>query len=231
MRNKKTGAPARRVRIVVLEEHKLYREGLCLLLSRHPGFELIGAVSDWDAVVALARDEQPDIIVAATAAGDAAVSKYLPETAAVSEDIRVLILAKTHDPEFNRRVVRLGASGILSNDKPAEMLIKAIECIHAGEAWLDRSTTASLLRELTPGYRAAKKDPFEKKIASLTGREQEVIRLVGKGLKNKQIAEKLFISDITVHHHLTSIYSKLDVADRFELLIFSYRNGLAEVPS
>jgi DNA-binding NarL/FixJ family response regulator len=69
------------------------------------------------------------------------------------------------------------------------------------------------------------------KIASLTEREREVIKLVGKGLKNRQIAQTLFISDITVHHHLTSIYSKLEVGDRLELLIYSYRNGLAELPS
>jgi DNA-binding NarL/FixJ family response regulator len=68
------------------------------------------------------------------------------------------------------------------------------------------------------------------KMNSLTEREREVIKLVGEGLKNRQIAEKLFISDITVHHHLTSIYSKLDVADRMELLIYAYRNGLAQIP-
>jgi two-component system nitrate/nitrite response regulator NarL len=67
-------------------------------------------------------------------------------------------------------------------------------------------------------------------MAALTEREREVIRLVGKGLKNKQIGEKLFISDVTVHHHLTSIYSKLEITDRMELLIYSYRNGLAEIP-
>jgi len=68
------------------------------------------------------------------------------------------------------------------------------------------------------------------KISSLSQREREVVQLVGKGLKNKQIAQMLFISDVTVHHHLTSIYSKLEVADRLELVIYAYRNGLAELP-
>jgi len=115
-------------------------------------------------------------------------------------------------------------------NQSASTLVKAIERVHAGEAWLDRSTTASLLLELSPRNRAAKPDPELAKIASLTEREREVIKLVGKGLKNKQIAEKLFISNITVHHHLTSIYSKLDVSDRLDLLIYSYRNGLAHLP-
>ena len=71
------------------------------------------------------------------------------------------------------------------------MLLKAIECVHAGEAWLDRSTTASLLRELSPRNRAVKRDPEEMKISSISQREREVIQLVGKGLKNKQIAESI----------------------------------------
>jgi DNA-binding NarL/FixJ family response regulator len=126
--------------------------------------------------------------------------------------------------------MRLGASGVVYKNKSADMLIKAVECVHAGEAWLDRSTTASLLRELSPRNRAPKKNPEEIKISSLSQRERDVIKLVGKGFKNKQIAEALFISDITVHHHLTNIYSKLEVTDRLELLIYSYRYGLAELP-
>jgi DNA-binding NarL/FixJ family response regulator len=108
--------------------------------------------------------------------------------------------------------------------------MKAIERVHAGEAWLDRSLTASILRDLSPGTRSKKQDPDERKISSLTDREREVIRRVGEGLKTKQIAERLFISEITVHHHLTSVYSKLEVADRLELLIYAYRNGLADLP-
>ena len=68
------------------------------------------------------------------------------------------------------------------------------------------------------------------KIGSLTKREREVIRFVGKGLKNKEIADRLCISDVTVHHHLTSIYSKLEVGNRLELIIFAYKHNLAEVP-
>jgi DNA-binding NarL/FixJ family response regulator len=140
------------------------------------------------------------------------------------------VLTGSGDPELHRQAVHLGAIGVLSKDKPAEILIKAIERIHAGEAWLDRTMTATVLREMSPRNRNRNQDPEEIKIASLTDREREVIKLVGEGLKNKQIAERLFISDVTVHHHLTSVYSKLEVADRLELLIYAYRHGLAELP-
>ena len=106
---------------------------------------------------------------------------------------------------MHRRAVSLGAVGVVYKDKSTDILVKAIERVHAGEAWLDRSVTASILRDLSPGARSKEQDPNERKISSLTDREREVIRHVGEGLKTKQIARRLFISAITVHHHLTSI--------------------------
>jgi two-component system nitrate/nitrite response regulator NarL len=230
MRNKMTAAAADQVRIVVLGEHELFREGLCLLLSRQSGFKVVGDAGTLPEGLSLVQREQPDIVLFAIEGGDGIRIDLLPELLTVSEQTRILVLLKPNDPELQRKAIRLGAVGVLSKDKPARVLVKAIECVNAGEAWVDRFTTASLLRELSPINRTANHNPEEKKIASLSEREREVIQLVGKGLKNKQIADTLFISDITVHHHLTSIYSKLDVADRLELLIFSYRNGLAELP-
>jgi two-component system, NarL family, nitrate/nitrite response regulator NarL len=230
MRTKMTAAAKQQIRIVVLEEHELFRKGLCLLLSQQPGFEVVGDTGAWDKASPMIQQEQPDIVVAALSPDESASIDLLTEISAASETARILILSKSNDPEFHRQAVRLGAAGVLSKEKSADMLVKAVECINAGEAWLDRFTTASLLRELSPRNKTAKQDPEERKIASLTAREREVIQLIGNGLKNKQIAEALFISDITVHHHLTSIYSKLEVADRFELLIYAYRNRLAELP-
>jgi len=218
-----------RIRIVTVDEHELFRAALSLLLSQQSGFEIAGNAPNLREAVSLVQREQPDVVLVSLGTTGAGI-EFLPDLAAVSESSRVLVLLDSGDKELLHRTVRLGAAGVLSKRTPAATLVKAIECVHAGEAWLDRSTTASLLRELSPKNRPVKEDPELAKIASLTEREREVIRLVGKGLKNRQIAEKLFISSITVHHHLTSIYSKLEVADRLELLIFSYRNKLAELP-
>ena len=111
------------------------------------------------------------------------------------------------------------------------VLIKAIRKIHAGEAWFDRSTVAAVLAEFS-GLNGAKHTSKEAApIAQLTDREQQVIGLIAQGLKNRQIAERLFISEATVRHHLTSIYSKLGVADRLELIIFSFKHNLGRVPT
>jgi two-component system, NarL family, nitrate/nitrite response regulator NarL len=228
MRNKATAAVAARIRIAVLEEHEMFRAGLCLLLSQQQGFEVVGNTGKWPEMLSIIQREKPDVMLLAI--GDSIGIEPLPEVIDASEETRILVLSNASDEKLHRQAVCLGAAGVLSKDKAADVLAKAIERINAGEAWLDRFTTASLLRELSPRNRAARQDPEERKIASLTEREREVIKLVGKGYKNKQIAETLFISDITVHHHLTSVYSKLEVADRLELLIYAYRNNLAELP-
>lgn len=225
------GMPERltaRIRIITIDEHELFRAGLCLLLAQKNNFEVVGSFSTVPDAMSLIQREQPDIVLFSVGLDGAGI-ELLPEILVVSEATRVLALSDSGDQEMHRKAIRFGAAGVLSKNKPASTLVKAIECVNAGEAWLDRFTTASLLRELSPRTKA--RDPEQMKIASLTEREREVIQLVGKGLKNMQIAKTLFISDITVHHHLTSIYSKLEVSDRLELLIYSYRNGLAELPS
>ncbi len=229
MRSEMAGALPARIRIVAIEEHELFRAGLSLLLSQQQNFEIIGSVGALQDAIAIVKREQPDIVLFSIGSQETGMD-LIPELLTISGKTRVLALSDAGDKELLRKAVRLGASGVLSKHSPAAMLIKAVECVHAGEAWLDRATTATLLRELSRRSSPEKPDPEQLKISSLTEREREVIRLVGEGLKNRQIAEKLFISDITVHHHLTSIYSKLDVADRMELLIYAYRNSLAQIP-
>jgi two-component system, NarL family, nitrate/nitrite response regulator NarL len=230
MRNQNPVADADSVRIAVIEDQELYRQSLCLLLSKRQGIRVVGDAATMSEALAVVQREQPDVVLLAVSASNRDSVDLLPQLYAACENLKVLVLLESGDLELPRRAMRLGASGVVYKNKSADMLIKAVECVHAGEAWLDRSTTASLLRELSPRNKAPKKNPEEIKISSLSQRERDVIKLVGKGFKNKQIAEALFISDITVHHHLTNIYSKLEVTDRLELLIYSYRYGLAELP-
>jgi len=118
--------------------------------------------------------------------------------------------------------------GLVRKEEAAEVLLKAIRKVHQGEFWLDRSTMSSLMNEMTQPDK--KLDPDEERIATLTPREHEVIVLIAEGLKNKQIAERLFISETTVTHHLGSIFSKLGVSDRLELVIYGFAHKLAKMP-
>jgi DNA-binding NarL/FixJ family response regulator len=152
------------------------------------------------------------------------------ELSATSSAPRIIILTGLRNPEAHRQAVLLGAMGIVKKEKAAEVLLVAIERVSQGEAWLDPSLMAGVLNEMTRRARPGKPDPETGKIATLTKREREVVALIGEGIKNHEIADRLFISETTVRHHLTSIYGKLEVADRVELLIYAFRHGLAAPP-
>jgi DNA-binding NarL/FixJ family response regulator len=106
-------------------------------------------------------------------------------------------------------------------------LFKAIRKIHGGEVWFNRSLAS---RAIAEAFGPAKVDPEAAKIADLTAREREVITLIAEGRRNKQIGERLFLSERTVGHYLSSIFSKLEVGDRLELLIYACQHGLARIP-
>jgi two-component system, NarL family, nitrate/nitrite response regulator NarL len=123
----------------------------------------------------------------------------------------------------------LGAHGIITKDTPAQMLVKAIDRVHAGEIWLNRRLTAALVAELRRPGAEPNGNGESTMIAMLSNRERDIVSLIGEGLKNKQIADRLCISETTVRHHITSILGKLQVSDRLALLIFAYRNNLVSI--
>jgi len=110
------------------------------------------------------------------------------------------------------------------------LLLKAIRKVHEGEVWMNRAMVARAMSRVQMQGRA-KTDPDAAKISSLTARELEIITLIGEGRRNKAIAERLCISEKTVRHYLTSIFTKLEVADRLELMIYAYQHELATLPS
>jgi two-component system, NarL family, nitrate/nitrite response regulator NarL len=144
---------------------------------------------------------------------------------------RILILTGLRDTTLHREAIRLGAHGVLLKTHAAASLLKAIRKVHDGELWLDRSLTAELIATLTEGSRPKAVDPEQTKIGTLTARELEVLRLVAAGNRNREIAELLFISETTVRHHLTAVFSKVGVTDRLSLVLYAFRHGLASPPA
>jgi two-component system, NarL family, nitrate/nitrite response regulator NarL len=174
-----------------------------------------------------AARERPDIIILDLLLGDDDGLAFLPHLCKVSPTSRVLVLTGVQDPDSHRRAIRRGARGIVLKEHAAEVLLKAIKKVHAGEVWIERLMMSSMIEEFN---KPTAVDPEEAKIETLTNRELEVITLVGEGLKNKQIADRLFISETTVTHHLSSVFAKLDVSDRLELIIYAFRHQLARMP-
>jgi two-component system, NarL family, nitrate/nitrite response regulator NarL len=223
-------ATPRPIRILLVEDHGIVRAGIRMLIENSPGQTVVGEAAGRDPALDMAAHTQPDIILLDVYLGAESSLNWLPELRAAAPQARVLLLTAVRDRAEHRRAVRLGAVGIVLKDQAASVLATAIEKVHAGEAWLDRTMVATVLSDLvSPGPEPAP-DPAKARIATLTERECEVVALVAEGHQNKQIAQRLSISETTVTHHLTNIFNKLGVASRLELVIFAYRHGLAKPP-
>ena len=221
---------AQPIRILLVDDHAVVRAGLRMIIQSRSGMTIVGEAGNRLDALALAGSESPDIILLDLDLGGDSGMALISDLKASAPEARIIILTGLRDTEAHRQAVLAGAMGIVKKEKAAEVLISAIERVCAGDAWLDPSLVAGVLTEMTGSGKTRKGDPEVEKIASLTNREREVIALVGEGIKNKEIASRLFISETTVRHHLTSIFDKLAVADRVELLIYAYRHGLANPP-
>ena len=182
------------------------------------------------AAAAAAERAQPDIILLDIDLDGTNALECLPALVKAAPRARVLVLTGLSDAGVHMQALRAGAMGLVLKEKAADVLLKAIDKVHQGEVWFDRATMGNVLSEMSLGGGQGPDNPEKSKIVSLTDREREVVTLIGEGLKNKHIAERLFISETTVRHHLTSIFDKLGVSDRLELVIYAYRHNLAQPP-
>ncbi|MBM3130047.1 MAG: response regulator transcription factor [Chloroflexi bacterium] len=218
------------IRLVLLERHALVRAGLRALIERVPGLCIVGEAGQAADALAVVARAQPDVILFEPNATDDNECELIPQLLGSAAQARLLLITGSADARLHWRAVQLGAMGIVLKDEPIEILIKAITKVYAGEAWLDRSMMADVITRFSHGEKRSPPSPEQNRIASLSQRERQVIGLIGKGMKNKHIADQLSISEFTVRHHLTSIFTKLQVDDRLELIIFAYRHGLAVLP-
>ena len=220
----RTDEIGKQIRILLVDDHQLVRQGLRLLIENKGDIMVVGEAADRAEAIARTGLEQPDIILLELDLDGSSGLDFLPDLLSSSPGARVIVLTGVRDREAHRQAVRLGAMGLVLKDQGSDVLLRAIERVHAGEAWLDHRMTASVIAEIS---RPRKVNAEAAKIASLTEREREIITVVCDGLKSKQIAQKLFISEATVRNHLNSILSKLGLADCFELAIYAYRHHLA----
>jgi DNA-binding NarL/FixJ family response regulator len=212
---------------LIVDDHLVVRAGLRLLIESRPGLVVVGEAANHADALSLAAREQPDIILLDLALGAESGRDLLPELRSAASQSRVLVLTGVSDAVEHRQAIRQGAIGLVLKEQAPEVLLKAIEKVYAGEVWLDRAMLANVLGEMVLGG-AKPADAEATRIAMLTDREREVIALVGEGLKNKQIGDRLSITETTVRHHLTSIFTKFGVESRLEMVIFAHRHGLTK---
>jgi DNA-binding NarL/FixJ family response regulator len=214
------------IRIVILDSHTLFRAGISYIINSQPGMEVVGEAGDISEGLEIITSLKPDIILVELNLTGQPDLDILSSLVKVSEGMRLILLTGISDPTVHQKAAEDGVVGVVFKTQPPEILIKAIEKVYAGEVWLERSLIANVLSRLSRNHPSIKADPESESITRLSEREKEVVRLIGKGLKNKRISTELCISETTVRHHLTSIYSKLGVSDRLELLVYAHRYGL-----
>lgn len=215
--------------ILLVDDHVVVRSALRILIEKQPKLVVVGEAGNSESALALTAKEQPEIILLDLSLGAESGMDLIPELLAVSEVARIIVLTAATEDTIYRRAIQQGAMGVVSKEATPEFLLRAIERVNLGELWLTRHATAKLVNELRRANQPQKPESESDPVSQLTVREREVVDLIGEGLKNKQIADRLFISETTVRHHLTSILKKLNVKDRLELLIFAYRNNLVSI--
>lgn len=216
------------IRILLVDDHRSILWGLEKLIeSERPRMEVVGTATSAPEAIDLARKHLPDVILLdMDLAGESGVDA-IPELISVSR-ARVLVLTGVRDPSIHDRAVLAGARGVVGKGEPAETILRAIEKVHDGQLWLNRAATSRIFMEFSRKSSNQPMDPEERRIATLTGREKEIVCVMSAHASTpaKAIAGMLRISEHTLRNHLTSIYSKLGVVSRLELFDYAHKRGL-----
>ncbi len=213
------------IRVVIADDHAIFRNLLRLYLSHEPGIAVVGEAATCREACLITEQEQPDVLLLDVDFGHESSLDSIPELRRIAPNSSILMLTGIRDAAVHQLAVRLGAVGLMLKEQPLETLVRAIRSVASGEAWLDANLVASVLSIMSRTHG----EPLNQdalRIASLTERERQVIRGICKGWPNRTMAEHLIISENTVRHHLTSIFSKLNLQSRLELVVYAYKHGL-----
>ena len=227
------GLPVKsKIRIVVADDHPIFRDGLCKLLALEEDFEVVAQAQDGRQVLDVLQQYEPDILLLDLKMPGLDGLATLQRLQIAKNKTRVIVLTASDDKNEFVQAMKLGTSGIVLKQTATELLIKSIRKVHAGEIWLDSHTTAAVIRQFVANDEApapapiAASAPRERERSPLSQREREIVALVAQGFKNKEMAEKMFISEQTVKNHLHNIFDKLGVSDRLELALYAIHNNL-----
>jgi len=211
------------IRILVVDDHIVVREGLCALLGEWPEFQVVGQAGDGEQAVRQAKSLRPDVIlmdlVMPHKDGVAAIIEIKEE----DPDARILVLTSFSEDKKAYDAVKAGALGYVLKDSSSDEVIEAIRDVYRGELALKPSLALRVIRELG---RPSSLPPAEE---PLTDREVEVLQLVAQGLSNQEIGDRLRISERTVRSHVSSILEKLHLANRTQAALYALRQGLASL--
>jgi DNA-binding NarL/FixJ family response regulator len=217
------------VRIVLADDHPIVRDGLKKLLQLEDDFEVVGEASDGREVLEKVQELDPDVLLLDLRMPNLDGLAALQALQQSNRRTRVIVLTASEDKNEFVQAMKLGCSGIVLKQTAPDLIVKSIRKVHGGEIWLDSHTTAAVMRQFSTGLEGSGSNAGGGKgreRSPLSTREREIVALVAQGYKNKEMAEKMFISEQTVKNHLHNIFDKLGVSDRLELALYAIHKGL-----
>jgi two-component system nitrate/nitrite response regulator NarL len=219
------------IRLLIADGHPIVLEGLRSVLGHQPTLQVVGEASDGMEAIEKTVSLDPDVVLMELKLPRIDGLTVLRSIQARAARSKVILFSSSESKEEFVEAMKLGCSGILSKDSSIGLIEKSIQKVFAGEIWLDSNTTAAVIRQFAsptdfPAVHGPGNGKTTRERAQLSQREREIIILIAQGYKNKEIAEKMFITEQTVKNHLHNVFDKLGVSDRLELALYAIHNSL-----
>ena len=217
---------SRKTRILIADDHTIFRDGLRRLLESEPEFQVTGEAGDGVEALQLAHQLKPDILLLDLAMPRMPGLETLRELSSQGSPVRTILLTAAIEKRQIIEALQMGARGVIMKDAATTLLMKGIRTVMNGQFWVGREAVADMVTYLRE--KAAQQPPPPAKAYGLTKRELEILSTIVSGLSNKEIAQKVTLSEDTVKHHLTNIFDKVGVSSRLELALFAINHRLVE---
>jgi DNA-binding NarL/FixJ family response regulator len=224
------GSSPEPIRTLIVDDHALFRRGLEIVLVSEPDIEVVGEAGDGAEAVAKASESLPDVVLMDVRMPRSSGIEACRAIKDVAPSAKIVILTMSDEEEDLFEAIRAGASGYLLKDIPLDEVAEAVRAVHGGQSLISPSMAGKLLAEFATLARRDQEEPPQQVPApKLTDREMQVLKLVARGMNNRDIAKELFISDNTVKNHVRNILEKLQIHSRMEAVMVAVREKLIEL--
>lgn len=217
------------VRILLADDHPIFRDGLKRLLESETGLKVIAEASNGAEAVKLVKLHKPDLLLLDLSMPQQTGIEAIRELGSLGASVRIILLTAAVEKSQIVEALQLGARGVVLKDSATQLLIQAVRVVMAGEYWVGREQVSNLVQYLRTLMQTTAQEARQRKFG-LTPRELEIVSAVVAGFANKEIAEHFKISEDTVKHHLSNIFDKLGVSTRLELALFAVNQSLPIIP-
>jgi two-component system, NarL family, nitrate/nitrite response regulator NarL len=214
------------IRIVIADDHPIFRDGLRRLLEANPRFEVIGEAGDGDEAVAQVAKLRPDILLLDLAMPRANGLKALQELSELGIRVRPVLLTAEIDPDETISALQFGARGVILKESATQLLYRCLEAVMAGAFWVGHDRVHDIVQHLRAAKREA--DAPATPAQMLTPRELQIVAAIVEGATNKDIGQQFNLSEQTVKNHLSHIFDKVGVSNRLELALYAVHNKLLQ---